>query len=144
MVASIFTFSVIHSLLTRRVDFLLPARNFNFLKVQCLDQGEELVFGLLEFVVDEAICEEHRVVGALNLVNGRLNAHLELLLSLNSVTNSLAQFFERWRVNKKEVALEGLSVDFLGPLHVHLNDWNFGCVLDSRQLSMSGPVEYAV
>lgn len=135
---------MIHSLLTRRVDFLLPTRYFDFLKVQCLDKGEELVLGLLEFVVDEAICEEHRVIGPLNLVNGRLDAHLELLLSLNSVTNSLAQFFERWRVNEKEIALEGLSVDFLGALHVYLNDWNFGCVLDSRQLSMGGPVEDAV
>ena len=117
---------MIHSLLSRSVLLcVLPACYLDFLKVQCLDKGEELVLRLFEFVIDEAICEENGVIGALNLVYGRLDANLELLLCLNSVTNSLAQFFEGWRVNEKEVALEGLSVDFLGSLYIHLNDWNF-------------------
>ena len=129
--ASIFTFSVIHSLLTRSVLLWLPTRYLDFLKVQCLDKSEKLVLGLFKFVVYEAVCEEYGVICALNLVNGGLNANLEFLLGLNSVTNSLAQFFERRRVNEKEVALESLSVDFLGSLHIHLNDWNFFCVLNS-------------
>lgn len=136
---------MIWSLLRTGVDlFLLPACNFDLLKVERLDQREELIFRVLQFVVDQPIGEEDGIVGAFDLVDRRLNPHLELLLRLNSITNALPQLFKRWRVNEKEVTFEGLSVDFLGSLHVHFNDWNFAHALYASQLCVRRAIAHLV
>lgn len=53
-------FSMLHTLVPGAVDLLsLLSNSVDFLEVEGLDEGEKLVFGVLNCVVDETIREEN-------------------------------------------------------------------------------------
>ena len=116
----------------------------DFLEVECLDEGEELVLRVLDGVVDEAVREEDGVVGELDLADGLADADLELLLRLDSISNASAQLLEARRVDEEEVALEGLPVDLDGALDVDLDDGDLAAALDAFQLRVRRAVPDAL
>ena len=119
-------------LLSAAVNFLATDR-LNLLKVQGLDESEELVFRLFQFVIYKSVGEENRVVCQLNLFDCLLDSHFEFLLSLDSVSNSLSQLLERWWIDEEEIALKSLLVDLNGSLNIDFDDWNLSIGLDSLQ-----------
>ena len=105
----------------------------DFLEVQRLNQGKELIFCILDGIIDQLVREEHWIVSHLNLTDGFSDAHFKFLLSLNSVANPTAQLFKTWRVNEQKVALVAPLVDFQSTFDIDLNDWNFAWGLDALQ-----------
>ena len=96
----------------------------NFLEVQCLDKSEELVFSILNGIVDETVGEKHRVVRHLDLSNSLANTNFEFLLGLNSVSDTATQFLKARWVDEQEVALKCLFVDLDCALNIDLDDGN--------------------
>ena len=115
----------------------------DFLEVQSLDKGEELVFSILNGVIDKAVSEQNRVVSHLDLSNGLTNAYFEFLFCLNSVSNATSEFFEARWVDKEEIALESLLVDLNGSLNVDLDDGDFVTRLNALELGKCGAIEAA-
>lgn len=72
------------------------------------------------------------------------NTHFELRLGLFAVADSLAQFVERWRVDKQKVSLECFRVQLDRTLHINLNNWNLALVLDTLKFRVGSPVHVAV
>ena len=101
-----------------------PTHACDFLEIKCIDESEKLVFRILDRIVDQSICKEYGIVGHLDLSDRLSDAHLELLLSLNSVTNPASQLFEAGWVNEEEVALEGLPIDLFCTLNINFDDWD--------------------
>jgi hypothetical protein len=62
--------------------FLLEG--LELLEVEGLDQGVELVGGLLEVVIDETVREEDGVIGQFDLFQRVLDAQFEFLLCLQA------------------------------------------------------------
>lgn len=115
----------------------------DLLEVERVDQSEELLDGLLEIVVDEAVGEEDRVVGGLDLRDGELNPLLELLLRLNAVSNSLPQVLKAGRIDEQEVTLDAVLINLQRALRIDLDDGNSASGADSLQLLLARAVEVA-
>ena len=73
---------------------------------------------------DEAVSEHNGVVGFFDLLDGFLNSNFELLLGLHTGSESTPEFFEGWRVDEKEVTLNGLSVQLEGGVDITYNNRN--------------------
>ena len=56
----------------------------DLLEVKSFNESVQLVDCLFKLVADEAVSEDHRVVGLFNLFDSLLNSDLELLFSLNT------------------------------------------------------------
>ena len=132
------------ALLARAVDVAPDASNRgDLLEVERFDQGEELVFGVLDRVIDELVREEDRIVRHFNLPDGLADAHLELLLRLDPVADPAAELLETRRVNEEEVALMAALVNLQSALDVDLDDGDFAAGLDALQLSPARAIEAA-
>jgi len=112
----------------------------NFLEVERSDQRVELLNGLLQIVVDEAIREEHGVVRRLDLRDRQLDSLLEFLLGLDAVSDSLAQVLKARRIHKQKVALYSVLVDLKRALHVDFNDGDLSGEADPIQLLLARAV----
>ena len=125
------------TVLARAIDLVCcgPTHTGDFLEVKCLDEREKLVFRILDGVINQSIGKEYGVVGHLDLGDRFSNAHLELLLSLNSVTDPASQLLKAGWVNEEEVALKGLPINLLCSLDIDLDDWDLTLCLDVLQLS---------
>jgi len=109
--------------ITRAVDLCSSATNrCDFLEIECLNEGEELVLRILNRVVDQLIGKEDRVVSHLDLSDSFADTDLELLLCLNSVSDTATQLFETRWVDKQKVAFESLSIDLNSTFDVDLDD----------------------
>ena len=122
--------------MARAVDVIsLTTHRGDFLEIKCLDKGEELILSIINRIVNEFVREKNRVVCHLNLMDGLADSDFELLLCLNSVTDTSAQFFEAGWVNEQEVTLKSLPVDLDCTLDVDLKDGNLVTGSDAVQLS---------
>ena len=128
--------------MARAVDVIsVTTHRGNFLEIKCLDKGEELILSIINRVVDKFVREKNRVVCHLNLTNGLTDSDFELLLCLDSVSDTSAQFFKAGWVNEQEVTLKSLPVNLDCTIDVDLNDGNLATGLDAVQLSESCAIE---
>ena len=111
------------------------AHRGDFLEIKCLDKGEELILSIINRIIDEFVREKDRVVCHLNLTDSLTDSDFELLLCLDSVSDTSAQFFEAGWVDEQEVALKSLPVDLNCTIDVDLNDGNLSTGFDAVQLS---------
>ena len=72
------------------------------------------------------------------------DANFELLLSLNSVSDTAAELLETRWVNEQEVALKSLSVDFDGTLDIDLDNGDLSIRLDAFELLDAGSIPVAI
>lgn len=112
----------------------------NFLEVEGPHQSDKLVFGIFQLVVDQFVREEDGLVCELHLVDCRSDPNLELLLRLNSVSNSLAQLFERWWIDEEEVAFKCFLVNLQSTLHIDLKNGNLILALNALYLRVGRPI----
>lgn len=103
-----------------------------------------MFFSLVKVVVDKPICEQHRVVCVLNFLNGQIDALFEILFSLNTIANLLAQLLEVGRVNEEEICFDTLLVDFEGSGGIHLDNWNLACSVDPNQFLLACAIKVAL
>jgi len=116
----------------------------DLLEVQSFEKSEELVFSEVQFVVDDAVCEKHRVVSKFDLLDCVGDADFEFHLSLDSVADAAAKLFNVWRVNEQEVAFNCLVVDVQRALHVHFKDRNHAIVLDALNFTVRRSIKGAL
>ena len=122
---------------------LFELLSLDFLEVQSLDQCLELRNRLVEAVVNEAVSKEDGVVGQLDLFDRVSDAHFESCFILDAVPNAFPQLFKGRRVNKTIVAFLALFVERDGALYIHLDNWDFACLLDALQFGVGSAVKSA-
>ena len=71
---------------------------------------------------DEAVSEHNGVVGFFDFLDGFLNSNFELLLGLNTGSESASEFFEGRRVDEKEVTLNRLGVKLESGVDIAYNN----------------------
>jgi len=133
-----------HSILLSTAIDLVSPNNLDFLEIKSLDQCEELVLGLLKLVVHKTVGEQDGVVGQLNLCDGFLHSNFEFLFSLDSVSDTLSQLFNRRWVDEQEVSFQCLLVHLHSTLYINLNDWNLVVSLNSLKLTVGCTVPAAL
>jgi len=73
---------------------------FYLLEILRLYESKELINCFIEVVVDKSVCKENRIVGHFYLGNGEFDSLFEVLLCLDTISNSSPKFFEGGRVNE--------------------------------------------
>ena len=137
------SFSLCGVLLSTAID-LLTTDLCDFLEIESLDQSEELILWCLKLIINKSIGEKNWVVCPLDLIDGLLYSNLELLLSLNSISNTFPQLLKWWWIDEQEVTLQSLFINLSSSLDINLNDWDLSILFDSLKLGVRSSIPTSV
>ena len=95
-------------------------------------------------ITDQAVSEDNGVVSLFNFFDSLLNSYFELLFSLDTGSESASEFFERWRVDEKEISFNGLSVELEGGVDITNNNWNKTLLFNHFNVAVSNSIVESV